>query len=295
MNHEQIDQFDFIDRYLMGKLPAAESTDFEEHFLDCPQCIDRLQTTRGFLQGLRLVAADQASQTDYQQPKRQFVYLPKTFLRNPRVWAVVCLLIAAAAGAIFFVGYTRRLQAAVNQAESRSEQWQRRYEDERQAAISAERKHQETELQRAEALSALETKLKDEEAQRAKMAADIKQRMSTTGDVLSFTLISVRGGKSSATESVNDILLPRSATMLIFSISLEEEKRFENYHITIFDEHRRTIWKNRSLTPNQNDIFSIPLPSSLFRPGHFSLIVKGVKKGSEEEIGNYPFRIRKAR
>jgi hypothetical protein len=292
MNHEQIDQFDLIDRYLMGKLPEEESNGFEKHFVDCPQCLARLKTTKCFLQDLRLVAAEQVSQIDHQPPRSRSWHFPQRLLHSPRAWAAACLLIAAVASAVFVVDYTRRLHTQVNQAESLSEQWQRRYEDERQAAISADSKHQETELQQAEKLRALEAKLKDEEAQRTKLAAALARGISVEGNVPIFFLHSVRGSEPETSESVNSITISRSSAMFFVSISLEEEGRFENYQITIFDDRERRIWKSPLLTPVQRDSLSISLRSSLFRPGHFSLIVEGIRKeGGKDPVGNYPFQI----
>lgn len=292
MDHDQIDQFDLIDRYLMGKLPSEESVSFEEHFVDCPQCVARLQTTKSFLQDLRLVAAKQTSQPNHHQPAIAFWHFPQTSFRKFLAVAVGCLLIAAAVGAVFVLNYMRHLRAEVNQAKSLSEQWERRYEDERQSAIAADRAHQETESQRIEQLRALEAKLNDEKAQREKMAAEFDQRMRPEGNLPIFVLNSVRGGEPNADESVNRVSLQRSAAMFAFSISLEGETRFKNYRITIFDDHHRLIWKSGGLTLNRYDALSIILKTDLFRPGHYSLIVEGVKEeGGREALGNYPFLI----
>jgi hypothetical protein len=294
MDHKQIDQFNLIDRYLMGKLLAEETAGFEEHFVDCPQCIARLQTTKNFMQDLRFVAAEQASQVDRRQPRRAFGYYLQTLLRKPLALAVGCLLIAVVAGTFFLANYTRRLRTEVNQAKSLSEQWQRRYEDERQSADSADRKHQETELQRTEQLRALEAKLKDEEAQRTKMATELSRWMRPEGSQHIFILSSVRGNGQNAAEAVNNITLSRAPAMFAFSIPLEDERRYKTYRATIFDDHRRLILKNRRLTQEGYNSLSVILNSSLFRPGHYSLIVEGVKEeGGEDVVGNYPFLITK--
>lgn len=295
MDHKQIDQFNLIDRYLMGKLLAEEAAGFEEHFVDCPECVARLQTTKNFLRDLRFVAVEQASQIGRRQPSRPSRHFLQTLSRRPLALAVACLLIAIVLGSAFFlVDYTRRLRAEVNQAKSLSEQWQRRYEDERQSTDSADRRHQETETQRAEQLRALEARLKDEEAQRTKMAAELSRWMRPEGNQPIFILNSGRRSGQNAAEAINKFSLPRSATMFAFSISLEGESRYETFRIKIVDDHQRLIWKNRRLTPEQSDSLSVILNSNLFQPGHYSLIVEGVKKaGGGAIVGNYPFLISK--
>src|SRR5215216_128326 len=103
MDHEQIDQYNLIDRYLMGKLPSEESDGFEEHFVDCPQCIAQLQATKNFLHDLRFVAVQQASEPDRYQPKGAFRHFLQLISRMPMALGVGCLLIAAVAGTVFVI------------------------------------------------------------------------------------------------------------------------------------------------------------------------------------------------
>src|SRR4051794_34526054 len=110
MNHQQIDQFDLIDRYLMGKLLAEESASFEAHFVDCPQCIARLQLTKNFLEDLRGVAAAQSWPIAPSPAARGFRPFLQSFLRWPFALAVACLLVAAIIITIIVIGHTRRLR-----------------------------------------------------------------------------------------------------------------------------------------------------------------------------------------
>ncbi|MGA9773595.1 MAG: hypothetical protein WBV94_31480 [Blastocatellia bacterium] len=280
MDHERIDKLNLVDRYLMGKLLTEESISFEEHFIDCPQCIAQLQTTKNFMQDLRVVASEYALQIDRHRPSRQFL---QPLLR----WAMICLLIAAAVGAFFVAGYTQRLRAELNQAESLSRQLEQSYENERQ---TADTKYQETESQRA----ALEARLKDEQAQRAKMAAEFDQRVPSEGNLTLFALNTATRGEPDA---INQITIPRSSTMVSFSMSLEEELQFENYQITIFDDRNRVVFRIRRSPPDRKlNSLSIFFKPGRFRPGSYSLIVKGIKKeGGSEDVGNYPFTINKTR
>src|SRR4051794_24739995 len=172
MDHEQIDQLGLIDRYVMGKLLADESASFEEHFVDCPQCIAQLQTTKEFLQDFRRLTAAQAAHSEPRQKAAGRPLILRALLRRPVALAAGGLLIAVIASAVFVIYYTRGMRAAVNQTQRLAEQWESRYEDERQRAIAADQKRQEAESQQSEQRRALEAKLKDEEAQHAKDAAE---------------------------------------------------------------------------------------------------------------------------
>ena len=43
MEHSFIERTDVIDRYVRGTMPPAERSEFEEHFLDCQECLDQLE------------------------------------------------------------------------------------------------------------------------------------------------------------------------------------------------------------------------------------------------------------
>ena len=60
MNHTYIEEQGLIDRYHQGSLDPEEEIRFEEHFVDCAQCMEQLEIARGFRTGIRTVAAEDA-------------------------------------------------------------------------------------------------------------------------------------------------------------------------------------------------------------------------------------------
>jgi hypothetical protein len=124
------------------------------------------------------------------------------------------------------------------------------------------------------------------------MAAEFNRQMRPEGNLPIFILTSVRGHERKASEAAKQITLPHSSAMFAFSISLEGERLYDNYRITIFDDHHQVIWKSDRLTPDSDNSLSVGFKRGFFRPGHYSLIVEGVKKaGGREVVGNYPFLI----
>ncbi len=53
MDHQFIAEQNLVDRYLLGRLTAAERTRFEDHFVDCPRCLEDLELARDFKASLR--------------------------------------------------------------------------------------------------------------------------------------------------------------------------------------------------------------------------------------------------
>jgi hypothetical protein len=61
MDHARIEEDNLIDRYVRGTLPADLRAEFEEHFLDCPHCVEQLNLATHLREGLRLSAAEMAA------------------------------------------------------------------------------------------------------------------------------------------------------------------------------------------------------------------------------------------
>lgn len=62
MDHVTIEEQNFVERYLLRQLAAAEATRFEQHYLDCPQCLEQLELSKRLCQGLKEVAAEEGAQ-----------------------------------------------------------------------------------------------------------------------------------------------------------------------------------------------------------------------------------------
>lgn len=48
MDHRQIEEENVAARYLRRELPAATKAQFERHFVDCPECMDRIALAEMF-------------------------------------------------------------------------------------------------------------------------------------------------------------------------------------------------------------------------------------------------------
>lgn len=63
MDHQIIEQGNVAERYVTGKLSAEEVALFEEHYLDCQACIDRVEDAERLHRGLQRVAAEEAAKS----------------------------------------------------------------------------------------------------------------------------------------------------------------------------------------------------------------------------------------
>ncbi|HMF90124.1 MAG TPA: zf-HC2 domain-containing protein [Candidatus Angelobacter sp.] len=61
MDHREIEERDIALFYLRGQLSAEERDAFEEHFVDCRECLDRIELLKGLRSGLKQVAVENAA------------------------------------------------------------------------------------------------------------------------------------------------------------------------------------------------------------------------------------------
>jgi hypothetical protein len=280
MDHKYINEFDLVERYLMGRLAAEETAQFEEHFVDCLQCVDRLKTTKAFMEGLRLVASDRMPEASMYTP-RGFWY----FSRKSLAVAAGVLLPLALAGAVVVFNQIRHARVEADQAKDASTQWERRYEEERQSSAIAEGEHRESERELTEQIAQLRTELENERKQESAASAQV--------NIPILVLSSTRGGEP-LSGSGNEVTLPRSSTNFVISLTLEGERAYKSYLMTILGSQNQAIWKGRGIRPNRYNSVSVGFNSTLFRSGDYLLTVEGVAgDGSTGVVGTYSFRVRK--
>lgn len=283
MDHKHIDELDIVERYLTGKLAVEETAEFEEHFVDCLSCVDRLETTRAFIDGLRRVASDKTPATVASIPKGVFWNF-----RYTKVFAVAAgvLLPVAIAGAVLLFTQIRRYRVEADQARSASSEWERRYEEERQLSAATSKDHQEAERELTEQVAQLRTELETRKEQAPASKAEV--------NVPLLILTSIRGSGQSS-DSINEVTIPRSSASVVLSLPLEGERGYKTYRMTILNSQKLVIWKGRSSAPKHQNALLVLLDSTLFRPGEYSLRLDGVAAdGSTSVVGNYSFRVRKA-
>ncbi len=292
MDHKYIDELDLVDRYLMDRLAAEETAPFEEHFVDCLQCVDRLKTTKALMEGLRFVTSNQATAAHSYSPRGPYEYLRQVISRKSFAWAAGVLLLVALAGVLVVANRIHRSQVEADEATSAAVQWQRRYEEERQSSSLADRKHQESEHELTGQVTKLRTELENEGKPRAtKLPNEYDGRKRPQINFAIYVLKSTRAGEPS---SDYELILPRSPTSFVILLRLEGERGYDSYSMTILDGQKQLIWKGRGFKPDRYNQLSLGVNSTFFRRGDYLLVLKGVDRdGSTSGVGKYSFRVLK--
>ena len=96
MNHREAVERQAADRYLLDELPAAERSEFEEHFFECPECAAEVEAGAVFAANARAVLAEAGYYAERQTPRFG--------------WLRPAYLMALAAVLILIIGYQELLR-----------------------------------------------------------------------------------------------------------------------------------------------------------------------------------------
>ena len=96
MDHAEAARKLAVEQYLLGELGGPERQEFEEHFFDCPECVEALEMGAGFMQNARAVFQEDRAL----QPAKQKLRWNWAFWTGYRLapaaamagWAVACVL-----------------------------------------------------------------------------------------------------------------------------------------------------------------------------------------------------------
>jgi hypothetical protein len=118
MDHAYIDEHNIADCYILGTLPAHQRSEFEEHLVDCAQCLNRLDDVERWRAALKAVVAD---------GPRVITWPSKAVA----VMLAACLVLAVVP--IVLWRELSRVRADLDRARGVSSDWQRRYQESLQA------------------------------------------------------------------------------------------------------------------------------------------------------------------
>jgi hypothetical protein len=90
-DHSSLEETNAVERYLMGKLSATEAERFEEHYLDCDECLEKLELSKQLYQGLREIAAEEVPKVLIQTAVAQTTLLAWLFKRGRAFQGAVAL------------------------------------------------------------------------------------------------------------------------------------------------------------------------------------------------------------
>jgi hypothetical protein len=286
MDHKYIAQSNVIDQYVLGKLATDEAEAFENHFIDCPECVEQLSITRSLVHDLKGLAVEETLLSGNRRVEsRRRWQLQLVPLR----WAAAIALGCVAVAAVFAFLAVRRqsqLEAKLQQAQNEVTAIHRDYQREMETSAASEKQHDEARQQLARRLEELEERLKTEEAG---VQSPVRGSGVPEVNFPIFALVSVARGQAPAPV---EIALPSASSRFALSIPVEDRREFSVYRVAIVDQRGVTVFKRSGFKPDAYHALSLSLSSKFLAPGTYDLRVEGLTRPNQwSTVGSYPFRL----
>jgi anti-sigma factor RsiW len=264
MNHAEIEEQQIVDRYVRGTLPAEEVARFEEHYLSCPECLDRLDLAESMSRGFKRAAGQDAVRAAFVQQLAMVAWLAR--LGRSRQAAVLAMALLVAV--LLPWGW-----AARKVFDRDRELAQARSVLEQERAAAAGRTTSELEASRRELARAQEDRAKAVE----QLAEAWKpQNVPILG-------LSVERGVGEVKPPI--LHLPATPGWVVLSLAIEPPYR-PSYRVILRDAAGKEIWSGGGFHQD-GDSLNLTLPSTLLAPGDYTLAAEGA--------GRFAFRVLSAR
>lgn len=251
MDHAYIEEHGLIDLYHRGQLPPEEEAGFEEHFVGCAECQERLQMARGFQRGLKTVVAEEVTQAGL-----------LAWLVRRRWLAVAALILAAVLPVLGYLAGSRDVTPRLVEIDETEANWRQLFEKEQRSADE------------------LRQRLEESERQRVAQVQETPAPPSPLVNTPVFLLTAVRGEDETTSVKVKEGY---------FSLAVDagDDPRFESFRVTITDSEGKRVFREAGLKPNALEALLLTFPAGFFKPGEYRLVLEG----GAMELGGYSFRI----
>ena len=267
MNHAEIEERQIAELYLMGKLPPEEAATFEEHYLSCQECLDRLETAESMDRGFKRAAGQDAARVAATRQIALLAWLSR--LGRSRQMAVLAMAVLVIAVLPGLLGLREVRERERELAATRSALEQER---ERSAAgssrIAEEASEAEKRLRRE--LEASRSDLERERQARASADEQLADARRPRGNVPILLLDTERGGE----EPSQRVSLSGSPGWIVLELEIAPPHR-PSYRAILRDPKGSEVWRVDGLELNGRESLSLSLPTTFLAPGDYTVEVDG--------------------
>jgi Putative zinc-finger len=264
MDHDYINEHGVVSGYVAGRLSPEERAGFEEHFLDCRQCLEQIEVTSELREGLRQVAKEDAARAGVASGGARLGDAPQP---APALWAepgswrrrgvlAYAMVVVVGLAAVFFAD-ARYRRSEVAEARRTAEDWQHRYAEERKARESL--------------LSALA-----QFADAARKRGDDQGEFEASLQPAPLFFLNVTRGADAGSAPANQVALSPAAPLIALSLEFEKDPAFRSYRARLSDASGRALWSAENIPSPASDAIAITLPSHLLGRGNYSVVLEGL-------------------
>jgi len=292
MDHSFIEEHNIPYLYLLGKLPAEEQEHFEEHFIVCPECLNRLETTESFIDSLKTIETEDILRPHAYIQAGILVWLVQLSRKRQAMLLSIAILLLVALPAALFVAEMRHIRGELAQAKLAFVDRERQFEEKQQTVQKLEKELQETRQKSAEQRQHLETALDRERQESARLTDGANRPGSPHSIATVFSLINTRSADPTQPSPKNEIVISRSSQLIILSPEFDPDPNIQSYRGAITTDDNRSIWRGDKLQLNLKGTIELGFSARLFGQSDYLFTLEGLtKQGNYILISKYPFTV----
>ena len=275
MDHDYINEHGVVALYVAGRLSPEERAGFEEHFVDCRQCLEQIEVTGELRDGLRQVAKEDAARAGVAQLGGAPQVAPALWAgpgsRSQRGLLAYAMVVVVGLGAIFFVD-ARYRRSEVAEARRTSEYWQRRYAEARQA-----------QNQLAQAADRTPDNAGKQGGEQTPLVASLQPAP--------LFFLNVTRGADEGSTPANRVVVSSGSPVIALSLEFEKDPAFRRYRARLSEASGRVVWSAENIPSPPSDAIAITLPSRLLARGNYSVALDGMgADGRYLPAGHFTFQ-----
>ncbi|HEX5718275.1 MAG TPA: hypothetical protein VF179_19090 [Thermoanaerobaculia bacterium] len=262
MDHTEIEERQIPELYLMGKLPPEEAAGFEEHYLHCQECLDRLELAESMERGFKRAAGQDAARVAATRQIAVLAWLSRLGRSRQMAALAMAVLVVAILPGLLGLREVRERERELAAARSDLEQ-------ERQRSAVGSRTEAEAQRLQAE-LEASRSDLDRERQARASADEQLEEARKPRGNVPILFLDTERGGG----EPTHRLSLRDTPGLIVLALVIDPPHR-PSYRAVLRDAKGKEVWRGDGLQLNEMEALSLSLPSTLLAPGDYTVEVDG--------------------
>jgi putative zinc finger protein len=269
MDHAYIEEQQLVDRYVLGTLPADEAERFEEHYLSCPECLDRLALAESMERGFKRAATQDAARLTVSRQLALVAWLSRLGRSRQLALLLTVFFVILVVPGLFTSRQLGKLDRELDATRTALQQ-------ERERSAAASRSGQEAARQ-----------LASERDAHARTAQQLAQASRPQVNVPILFLDAERG----AGEPSHRLRLPPAGGLIVLDLVIDSP-HYPSYQAVLLDARGREILRSADLRLNEREALSLGLSASLLTPGDYTVAVEGLTPGRRPEpAGRFSFRV----
>lgn len=273
MTHQEIQEGEIIERYVLRQLAPDERRAFQEHYFECEECFEQAQTMAGVAASVRQTSRQGLLAESAAEPVVWWASLFKPAFGL----AMAAVVLAVALGWLMF----RQLSAP------RQELAHEQQPSPPPVGIGTPGQNTATGATPAPESNELPKLPKPED--QPDLLAQNSTPEGAPGQPPAVLLESSRA----ASPSSNQLTLPATASSAIMRIEVEPGSPFTSFQFQVFDSSKRLVTTVTSGKASALGSVAVLVPTQQLQNGTYLIKCYGAKDGQRELIGEYDLRVSK--